>query len=35
MLVHALETPMLVLSVVWSALIIVEFTRGLSPWLRG
>jgi voltage-gated potassium channel len=33
-LVRALEAPMLVLSGVWSLLLIVEFTRGLTPWLR-
>jgi voltage-gated potassium channel len=32
-LVHALETPMLVLSAVWLLLLAIEFTRGLSPWL--
>ena len=25
---------MLVLSVVWSVLLVIEFTRGLSPWLQ-
>ena len=29
-----LEKPMLVLSVIWLALVIVEFTRGLSPALE-
>lgn len=29
-----LEVPMLVLSGVWTTLLIVEFTRGLSPWLQ-
>ncbi|MEO8520859.1 MAG: ion transporter [Acidobacteriota bacterium] len=33
-LVRVLERPMLWLSAVWSVLIILEFTRGLSPWLR-
>lgn len=33
-LVRALEGPMLVLSGVWSLLLIVEFTRGLAPWLQ-
>ena len=33
-LARALEKPMLVLSAVWTALLIVEFTRGLSPWLQ-
>jgi voltage-gated potassium channel len=32
--VRMLETPMLVLSVVWTALLILELTRGLSPWLE-
>lgn len=32
--VRMLEVPMLVLSGLWTALLIVEFTRGLSPWLR-
>jgi voltage-gated potassium channel len=32
-LVRALEGPMLVLSSVWSVLLVIEFTRGLSPWL--
>lgn len=31
--VRMLEPPMLLLSVIWTALLIVEFTRGLSPWL--
>ncbi|MDQ3488127.1 MAG: potassium channel protein, partial [Acidobacteriota bacterium] len=33
-LVRALEKPMLLLSAVWSLLLILEFTRGLSPWLQ-
>lgn len=33
-LVRALETPMLILSGVWSVLIVIEFTRGLSVGLR-
>ncbi len=33
-LVRVLERPMLWLSAVWSVLIILEFTWGLSPWLR-
>ena len=33
-LVRALDRPMLLLSVVWSALLVIEFTRGLSPWLQ-
>lgn len=33
-LARALETPMLVLSGVWSLLLVIEFTRGLSPWLQ-
>jgi voltage-gated potassium channel len=33
-LVRALEAPMLVLSGVWSLLLVIEFTRGLSPWLQ-
>jgi voltage-gated potassium channel len=33
-LVRVLEVPMLVLSAVWTALLIVEFTRGLSPRLQ-
>lgn len=33
-LVRGLETPMLVLSGVWSLLLVIEFTRGLSPWLQ-
>jgi voltage-gated potassium channel len=32
--VRMLETPMLVLSVVWTTLLILELTRGLSPWLE-
>ena len=33
-LVRALETPMLLLSGVWTLLLILEFTRGLSPALQ-
>ena len=33
-LVRALEWPMLVLSGVWSLLLVIELTRGLSPWLQ-
>src|SRR5688500_15160256 len=33
-LVRALEAPMLVLSGVWLVLLVVEFTRGLSPILQ-
>ena len=33
-LVRALEWPMLVLSGVWSILLVLELTRGLSPWLE-
>ena len=32
-LVRALDTPMLFLSAVWMVLLVIEFTRGLSPWL--
>lgn len=33
-IVRALEVPMLVLSGAWLVLLIVEFSRGLSPWLQ-
>lgn len=33
-LVRVLEGPMLLLSSVWSLLLVIEFTRGLSPWLQ-
>ena len=33
-LVRALDKPMLLLSAVWSVLLVIEFTRGLSPWLQ-
>jgi voltage-gated potassium channel len=33
-LVRVLETPMLLLSGVWTLLVILEFTRGLSPALQ-
>ncbi len=29
-----LDSPMLVLSGVWSVLLVLEFTRGLQPWLQ-
>src|ERR671921_2004156 len=32
--VRALEQPMLVLSAVWTTLLVIEFTQGLSPWLQ-
>jgi voltage-gated potassium channel len=32
--VRALERPMLLLSAIWSLLLVIEFTRGLSPWLQ-
>jgi len=32
-LVRLLDTPMLVLSGLWSVLLVIEFTRGLTPWL--
>lgn len=32
--VRALERPMLVLSAVWTTLLVIEFTQGLSPWLQ-
>jgi voltage-gated potassium channel len=31
---RTLDSPMLVLSAVWSILLVVEFTRGPSPWLQ-
>lgn len=31
---RALESPMLVLSGVWTALLVIEFTRGLAPWAQ-
>lgn len=34
LLVRSLDAPMLVLSVMWSLLIVIDVTRGLSPWLR-
>jgi voltage-gated potassium channel len=33
-LVRVLEGPMLVLGAVWLGLLVLEFTRGLSPWLH-
>jgi voltage-gated potassium channel len=33
-LVRGLELPMLALSGVWLVLLVIEFTRGLSPWLE-
>jgi voltage-gated potassium channel len=33
-LVRALDRPMLVLSALWSLLLILEFTQGLTPWLQ-
>lgn len=33
-LVRTLESPMLVLSGIWSLLLVVEFSRGLPPWLQ-
>ena len=33
-LVRALDRPMLLLSVIWSLLLVMEFTRGLSPSLQ-
>jgi voltage-gated potassium channel len=33
-IVRALEAPMLVLSGVWLLLLVIEFSRGLSPWLQ-
>jgi voltage-gated potassium channel len=33
-LVRALDTPMLLLSAVWAVLLVIEFTRGLSPSLQ-
>jgi voltage-gated potassium channel len=33
-LVRALERPMLALSALWTLLLVVELTRGLSPWLQ-
>lgn len=32
--VRSLEKPMLALSALWSVLLVIEFTRGLSPWLQ-
>jgi voltage-gated potassium channel len=31
---RALEVPMLLLSGIWSVLLVIEFTRGLSGWLQ-
>lgn len=33
-LARSLEGPMLALSGVWTVLLVLEFTRGLSPWLQ-
>ena len=33
-IIRMLEWPMLALSILWSILLIVEFTYGLSPWLQ-
>jgi voltage-gated potassium channel len=33
-LVRGLELPMLALSGLWLVLLVIEFTRGLSPWLE-
>jgi voltage-gated potassium channel len=33
-LARSLDTPMLLLSTLWTALLVLEFTRGLSPWLQ-
>lgn len=33
-LARALESPMLLLSALWTALLVIEFTRGLAPWLQ-
>ena len=33
-LMRSLERPMLVLSGLWLLLLVLEFTRGLSPWLQ-
>jgi voltage-gated potassium channel len=33
-LTRALETPMLFLSALWTVLLVIEFTRGLAPWLQ-
>jgi voltage-gated potassium channel len=32
--VRALERPVLLFSAIWSLLLVIEFTRGLSPWLQ-
>lgn len=31
---RALESPMLVLSALWTALLVIEFTQGLAAWLQ-
>lgn len=31
---RALEPPMLILSVIWTVLLVIEFTSGLAPWLQ-
>lgn len=33
-LVRSMDRPMLVLSAIWLLLLVIEFTRGLSPWLQ-
>jgi voltage-gated potassium channel len=33
-LVRSMDRPMLVLSAIWMLLLVLEFTRGLSPWLQ-
>jgi voltage-gated potassium channel len=33
-LARVLETPMLILSAVWTALLVIEFTQGLAAWLQ-
>jgi voltage-gated potassium channel len=33
-LARGLERPMLVLGAIWLALLVIEFTRGLAPWLQ-
>lgn len=32
---RALEWPMLLLSGLWTVLLVIEFTSGLAPWLQG
>ena len=33
-LARGLETPMLILSGLWTVLLVIEFTEGLAPWLQ-